>query len=185
MSVIPETAKLTYEDYCLLPDDGKRHEVIDGEHFVSPAPNLRHQRISMNLSALLVQHARLLRGHLFAAPVDVLLSEHDVVQPDLVYGSRQRATILTAANLQGPPDLAVEIVSESSRRHDVVRKRKLHDRAGVPEYWIVDPEVETVSLYRRVADRLERFAELSLEAGDALASPLFPDLEIPLSVVFE
>jgi Uma2 family endonuclease len=184
MSVVPATAKLTYEDYCLLPEDGKRHEIIDGEHFVSPAPSLKHQSVSMNLSVLLARHSRLQHGRLFAAPVDVLLSEHDIVQPDLVYVTPRRAAILTTANLQGPPDLVIEIVSESTRRNDVVRKRKLYERAEVAEYWIVDPEVETVSVYRRSGDRLERTAELSLEAGEALTSPLFPNLEIPLAEVF-
>src|SRR5215208_93382 len=111
--------KLTYEDYVLLPEDGQRHEILEGAHYVTPAPTTRHQVLSSRLHSLLgpwVLERDL--GVLLAAPVDVLLSELDVAQPDLLFISNERAGILTAKNVQGSPDLVIEILSESTRRRD-------------------------------------------------------------------
>lgn len=180
------SVKLTYEDYVLFPDDGKRHEIIDGEHYVTPAPNTRHQAIVVNLLRLVapfVYERRL--GRVYAAPIDVVLSEPDIVQPDLIFVSAARASIVTATNVQGAPDLAVEILSEGSRRKDEVVKRKLYQRSGVAEYWIVDPELETGKVYRLEGSSYRRMAELSNESGDALTTPLLPGLKLPLSEVFE
>jgi len=174
-------SKLTYDDFVLFPDDGKRHELIDGEHFVSPSANVRHQRVLRRLSLLLqgFVEARSL-GETFFAPLDVVFSIHDVVEPDLIYVSNARASILTAANLQGSPDLVVEVLSPSNRRYDEVEKRGLYERAEVGEYWIVDPEADTVKVYRREGEGFGRPALLSAGDGDRLTSPLFPGLEIAL-----
>jgi Uma2 family endonuclease len=185
---------LTYEDFVLFPDDGKRHELIDGEHVVKPSPSTRHQLVLRNLDRALDRfvHERAL-GRVVFAPLDVVLSRHDVVEPDLLYISADRASILTAANVQGAPDLVVEVLSPSSRRQDEVLKRDLYERGGVAEYWIVDPESESVKVFRRATEGEEagsaapRFARpllLTLHDGDALATPLLPGLEIPLAVVF-
>ncbi len=184
MATTPST-KYTYEDYVLLPDDGRRKEIIGGELFVTPAPVTKHQAVSGNLYFLL----RLFLGNhsigrVFHAPYDVIFSESDIVQPDIIYVSNERAGIITDKNIRGAPDLLVEILSESYRRNDEVIKRKLYERYGVDEYWIVDPILETIKIYRREGGAYRRVAELSNESADVLSTPLLPELGIPLSEVF-
>jgi Uma2 family endonuclease len=177
--------KLSYEDFLLFPEDGKRHELIDGEHYVSASPNLWHQIVSKNLFRALDAFVRERRlGDVFYAPVDIVLSWHDVVVPDLLFVSQANLEILEAKNIKGPPDLLVEIVSPSNRRNDEVLKRDLYERQGVEEYWLVDPEAETVKVFRREGERYGRPSLLSLRDGDALTTPLLPDFELPLAVVF-
>jgi Uma2 family endonuclease len=178
--------KLTWEDYLAIPPDGKRHELIDGEHYVSPAPNIRHQRIAAKLHVVLARIvSRAGLGELFFAPVDVKLTDVDIVQPDLVFLSPEHIGRLTETHLDGPPDLAVEILSPNSRRQDEVLKRDLYDRSGVAEYWIVDPEIEIVKVYRRgTSGRFERAAELAAERDERLESPLLPGLALPLVELF-
>jgi Uma2 family endonuclease len=177
--------KLTYDDYLTFPDDGKRHEIIDGEHFVTPAPNLKHQAVSGNLffalRAFLEMHPL---GRLFAAPADVILSDIDVVEPDLLFISNARLDRMTRANIQGAPDLVIEILSPGTRKTDEVTKRKRYEHFDVLEYWIVDPELETVKVLRRTEKGLERVAELSNEEDGRLATPLLPGLSIPLARIF-
>ncbi len=177
--------KLTYEDYLLFPEDGLRHELIDGEHFVSPAPSRKHQRAVLNLS---IDVGGFLRDHpvgeLLPAPFDVVLSIHDVVQPDLLFTSNARAEILTGKDAKGAPDLVIEILSESTRKVDETRKLRLYERAGVLEHWMFDPDRETARIYRRDGDRFVLIRELSAAAGDVLETPLIPGLVIPLVKVF-
>ena len=178
--------KLTYEDFVLFPDDGKRHELIDGEHYVTPSPNTRHQACLRNLTAVLVPfvHERRL-GKVFFAPFDVVFTRHDVVEPDLLYISAERADVLTEANVQGAPDLVIEVLSPSSRRQDEVLKRDLYERGGVTEYWIVDPEAETVKVFRRgESGGFVRPELLSLREGDVLVTPLLPGFQATLDAVF-
>ncbi len=181
----PRFRKLTYEDYVLIPGDGRRHEILDGEHYVTPAPLTRHQRVSSRLHGTLepfVFERQL--GLVLAAPTDVVLSPHDVTQPDLLFVSKARTGIVTEENLQGAPDLVVEILSESTRRRDERLKHDLYERFGVQEYWLVDSERRTIRVFRRQGDRFHRAAELAAAAGDSLASPLFPGLTIPLASLF-
>lgn len=181
------TTQFTYEDYLLFPEDGRRHELIDGEHYVTPAPRTIHQRISFSLSGCLytyLQQSK--RGSVFTAPTDVVLSDVDVVQPDLLYVCAARSSIITPNNIQGSPDLVVEILSETSRKTDEIIKRKLYERFHVPEYWIIDPELETVKVYRfSAANTYERVEELSLEAHNTLTTPLLPNWQLPLKQLFE
>lgn len=123
-------------------------------------------------------------GSLFLSPFDVILSNTDVVEPDLLFLSKEREELLTEKNLQGAPDLVAEIASESSRRMDEIVKRKLYEHFGVREYWVVDPVLETIKVYRLESDRFVRTAELSLEAGDRLTTPLLPGVEVPLDEIF-
>ena len=177
--------KLTYEDYLLLPDDGLRHEIIDGEHYVNAAPASRHQSISLNLTLALGMHIRARSlGQFFYAPFDVVLSPIDVVQPDLVFISNERLHLLDAANLKGAPDLAIEILSPSSRRIDEGLKRKRYDLFGVTEYWIVDGELELVKIYRRTGPAFERVAEIDTETGGTIATPLLPGFAMDVAAVF-
>ena len=178
--------KLTYDDFALLPDDGQRHELIDGEHHVTPSPGRRHQTISMSLARLIATFLHTERlGRIYHAPFDVHLTPHDVVEPDLLYVSREREAILTEANVQGAPDLAIEILSPFSRNVDELRKRDLYERSGVREYWIVDPEAEAVKVFRRGAEGgFGRPELLTLRLDDRLTTPLMPGLELPLGEVF-
>jgi Uma2 family endonuclease len=185
MSGQTQPVKLTYEDYVRIPDDGKRHEIIDGEHYVTPAPNTRHQAVIINLARLVapVVHDRRL-GQLFVSPVDVVLSPTSIVQPDLVFVSTARASIITRPNIQGAPDLAIEVLSKGTRRTDEHVKRKLYEQFGVQEYWVVDPDLQTVKVYRLTASGYANAAELSGHANARLTTPLLPGLDLPLSEVF-
>jgi len=181
------TVKFTYEDYLLFPEDGRRHELIDGAHYVTPSPITKHQRISVNLLISVGTHLQQTKaGHVLAAPMDVILSNLDVVQPDLLFISKDRASILTEKNIQGAPDLLVEILSSSTRKTDEIIKRKLYEQHRVSEYWIIDPELETVKVYRFSAtNTYERVEELSLEAHNTLTTPLLPNWQLPLKQLFE
>jgi Uma2 family endonuclease len=181
----PQTStKMTYEDLLLLPEDGLRHEIIDGEHYVNASPVTKHQRVSMRL---IVEISYYLREHpvgeLFHAPLDIVFSRYDVVEPDLLYISNERREIITTKNIQGSPDLLVEILSESNRKYDEVTKRALYERTEVGEYWIVDPRRDAIQIFRRNAEgRYEIAANLS--RNETLTSPLFPMLEIHLDEIF-
>jgi Uma2 family endonuclease len=183
MMPTPPGVKLTYDDFVLFPDDGLRHELIDGEHYVTPSPNTKHQRISINLTVLIGGWLeRNPIGQLFHAPFDVVFSNFDVVEPDLLYMSNARAAeVLTAKHVRGVPELVVEIGSPRTRKRDETVKRRLYERAGVSEYWVVDPEIDRIRVYRRQAEGFGRVEELSADAGDILVTPLLPGLEIPLS----
>lgn len=129
-----------YESYAEIPYDGQRHEIIAGEHFVNAAPNLYHQHVSRHIQFQLFTAIELSGlGFVINAPIDVELSERDIVQPDLVVVRKARSEILVPTRLQGIPDLVVEILSPSNSDYDLTTKRQLYERCGVPEYWIVDP----------------------------------------------
>ena len=178
--------KLTYEDYILFPEDGQRHEILDGEHYVTPAPTLHHQDAIGNLFLKLAPFVREHRlGKVYLSPADVLLSEHDVVQPDLFFVSNERRAILTEANAQGAPDLVIEILSSSTQRRDGTLKRDRYEGFGVREYWMVDPARQTVRVYRREAAGFGNSILLSGAVGDVLTTPLLPGLEIRVSEIFE
>jgi Uma2 family endonuclease len=124
-------------------------------------------------------------GQVFLAPFDVVLSDVDVVEPDLLYLSNERAAqVLTPLHVRGAPELVIEIASRGTRRRDESIKRRLYERAGVEEYWLVDPEIDVVRVYRRAGEGFARPVELSRDSGDVLGTPLLPGLEIPLVRVF-
>jgi Uma2 family endonuclease len=185
MAIQDPALKLTYEDLADLPEDGKRHELIDGEHFVTASPFRKHQgvafRLSIDIGTYLDEHPI---GWAYAAPLDVVLSDIDVVEPDLVFVAQDRAKILTDRNIAGAPDLVIEILSEATRRRDEVTKRKLYERFGVREYWLVDTELDQVKVYRHINQGYGKPQILSAEAGDRLETPLLPGLSIPLVKLF-
>lgn len=186
MTIHDSLVRLTYDDYVHFPEDGRRHELIEGDHHVTPAPNTRHQRLSMKLS---VQLDAFIRendlGELFAAPFDVVLSSTDVVQPDLVFVASDHLGRLTEAHLAGAPDLVVEILSESTRGRDEVTKRHLYARHGVAEYWVADPVTASIKIYRPDEEGgSRRDAEFLRELGDALESPLLPGFSLSLDDLF-
>ena len=187
-SAQPARRMWTYGDLAALPDDQLRHELIDGEHFVSPSPDTGHQSISLNLVRLLLpyidEHDS---GQLLYAPFDVKLSLFTVLVPDLVYFTAERfARVVNDKHATAAPDLVVGILSPGTRRRDKGRKRAVYDREGVGEYWIVDPESRSITALRRprAGGGLTDVTTLTLEAGGVLESPLFPGLRIPLRDVF-
>jgi Uma2 family endonuclease len=136
---------LTYDDLAALPDDGKRYELINGELFELTGPTPKHQRatrrVSTDLDRFVTTHEL---GEVFFAPLDVYLSPHNTVQPDIIFVSRAQAGIIRAQKIEGVPDLLMEIISPSNRRHDIVIKAALYATFGVPEYWLVDPEDDKI-----------------------------------------
>ena len=179
--------KFTYEHFLQLPDDGKRHELIDGDHYVTPSPTAKHQRILGRLHFAIEGFLRKNPlGEVFLSPFDVLFSRFDVVEPDLLYVAKERESVVTAANIQGSPDLVIEILSPSTQERDRGIKRRLYERTEVHEYWIANPDAETVEVYRRTAagGELPLAMELRRASGDVLSTPLLPGLELPLAEIF-
>ena len=144
---IIEKKRYTYDDYLKTPDD-KRYELIEGELLMTPSPITNHQRISGRIEFELrkfVSENDL--GEVFDAPYDVHLDDENVVQPDIMFISKERSKIIGEKNLQGAPDLVVEILSESTAYRDLIQKKRLYARFCVKEYWIVIPEEESVGIY--------------------------------------
>ena len=178
---MPETGTFTYADLAAFPEDNVRREIIDGELLVSASPMTRHQVISQRLTLALGNHIDENGGGMvFAAPYDVVLSDRNVVQPDLGLIPDRQLDIVTQKNVQGVPELLVEIVSDP--RRDRVRKRDLYARFGVDEYWIVDPDADRVEVYRLGGNRYRK-PEI-LEPGEVLRTDLIPGLAIDLEHLF-
>ncbi len=178
------STKFTYEDLKLIPPDRNRYEIVDGELFVTPAPRTLHQRIVANLLTALHQHVRQHRlGEVFVAPYDVVLATGTVLEPDVLFVSSSRLHYIGEDNLSGPPDLAVEVLSESTKRLDREVKLKQYALYGVSEYWLVDPEGNTVDVHRLKEGEYELAERLGF--GDTLTSPLFPGLRLPVASLWE
>lgn len=168
---------LTYEDYLRMPDDRTRKQIVGGELHVTAAPSPGHQRVVLSLASALRAAARSCGlGEVLVTPIDVVLSQTDVVQPDVVFVAAARRAIVGDAAIHGAPDLVVEVLSPSTLRLDRQRKLDLYARAGIPEYWIADPDGRQVEIYRLVEGsyRLER----RVEEGKAAQSVLFPQLVV-------
>jgi len=181
---MPVDTRLTYEDICLLPNNGKRYEIVEGDLFVTPAPRRLHQRIVTRLTRFLsgfVEDRRL--GEVYVSPFDVVFSPFDVVEPDLVYVSKARESVLTEMNAQGAPDLVVEVLSETTEKIDRTIKLKLYGKFGVQEYWIIDPHGPSAEIYRRGEEGLTLVAKLSAE--EALTSPILTGFSVPLRKLTE
>ena len=183
MATTQPVVKFTYDDYRTAPAD-KRYELLGGDLIMVPAPNLRHQevqfRLGQALGRFILDHEL---GKLFYAPCDVVLSDTDVVQPDLLFVSREREHLLSGGeNVRGAPDLMVEILSPATADRDRGYKRELYGRHGVTEYWLVDPIAEAVSLHRQQGGVL---AVIHTSGRDqTLRSPLLGGLELRLDDIF-
>ena len=175
-------SKLTYEDYMKTSDD-ERWELIDGVLIEMPSPTVPHQRVGALLGAkfvVFVLNGGL--GEVFHAPIDVVLSDTVVVQPDLVFVSNERAHIIEHSNIQGAPDLVVEIRSPSTAGHDEVTKRALYERYGIPEYWMTDPEAQTVNVLLLGENGYEVVG--TYNRGDTLTSPTLEGFSLTLDDIF-
>jgi Uma2 family endonuclease len=184
MPTLPEGRETwTYEDYAHLPDDGVRYEVLDGELVVAPSPMTRHQRVSMKLSLAVggyVESQKL--GECFCAPYDVVLDRRTIVQPDLIFVSNDRSSIITENNIQGAPDLVVEILSPSTAQRDRVRKLRLYTRFGIPHVWFLDPGIKTLEEFILEG---ESYRVVAVHAEDEEFRPLlFPGLSILLGEIW-
>jgi Uma2 family endonuclease len=171
---------LTYADYAAIPSDGKRYELHEGELSVTPAPGTRHQQIVGNLYLALRHHADAARlGQVFVSPVDCILSDTTVVQPDLVFVASTRLAVISARGIEGPPTLVVEVLSPSTVSVDRAVKLQLYARHGVACYWIVDPDARRIDAYvlsegaYQPADpgTLPPFAGLSLDPAALWPAP--------------
>ncbi len=180
------TRKLTYRDFVRFPDDGRRHELIDGKHYVTPSPAIRHERLYMRLTKALMDYVEVHPiGELFGSRTDCVMSLFDVVVPDLLLITNDQAGIITKRNVRGAPALVVEILSPSTRRRDRRLKRDLYARAGAREYWMIDPDANTVTVFRRTPEgEFPIIATLQATAGDTLTTPLLPGFELRLPHYF-
>jgi Uma2 family endonuclease len=149
MSISAESPvrRYTYADLANFPDDHLRREIIDGELIVTPSPIVGHQMASARIHHRLMSYAEQAGGIALAAPMDVFLREDNVVEPDLLFVRAEHAGDIGDKYVRVVPDLVVEISSPSTRRLELVRKRELYERFGVPEYWYVDLEAERVEIY--------------------------------------
>ena len=183
MATAQPVLKFTYEHYRTTPED-KRYELLDGDLLMTPAPNLKHQRVQLELAMQLggfVKERAL--GEFFFAPCDVVLSNHDVVQPDLLFVSRERAHLLSGGdNVRGAPDLVVEVLSPTTADRDRGYKHALYAKHGVREYWLVDPVDETIVIHRLQDGAL--VAAHTFGRGQTLRSPLLAGFELALDAVF-
>lgn len=177
---------LTYDDYLHLPNDGRRYEILEGELFVSPAPKTKHQIIATNLAEALNRHVRKhTQGRVLVAPTDVVLSRTNVVQPDLLFISNQRRQILTENNVQGAPDLIVEILSEFTEEQDRTAKMQIYARHGVREYWLIEPDREVLEVYELDAESRIFHHRATYQRDEILKSTLFPKLSLTLADLWE
>ncbi|MEP9412184.1 MAG: Uma2 family endonuclease [Candidatus Brocadia sp.] len=174
--------KYTYNDYAQMDDD-KRYELIEGELYMAPAPGFYHQTISMNISHPLKKFVKENNlGTVLYAPFDVVLSETDVVQPDIIYVSKERMGLMTEKNLQGAPDLAIEILSSATKERDKLVKKRLYMECGVKEFWIVDPDKKTIEIMVLKETGFETFGIYFID--DELTSPLLKGFRLDLKQVF-
>jgi Uma2 family endonuclease len=174
--------KLGYADYARLPTgDGKRYEVLDGELYVTPAPSPLHQRLSKRLQRRLEDHFEG-RGlaEIFNAPIDLILAPYDIVEPDLVVVANPAQ--IAERGIEGVPLLVAEVLSPSTRAQDRGIKRERHARLGVPHYWIVDPDAETLECWRLEGDAYRLAAQGTVP--EVVRPPEWPELSIDLAALW-
>lgn len=184
ISPITKKAKLTYSDYEKL-DDGNRYELIYGEliKIIPPSPTTIHQIGSSNLNEALKKFVRDNKlGSVFYAPLDVYLDKYSTVQPDIFFISKERTHIIGDKKIEGAPDFVIEIISPGTAYYDWIDKKDLYAKFGVKEYWIVDPEKQTVQIFENVSNQFQLLQE-EKETGIA-KSKLLQGFEIPLQEIF-
>jgi Uma2 family endonuclease len=176
--------RVSFAELQQWPEDGRRYELYDGEVIVSPSPFPRHQRVAWNVGDVIKAYERVAGGLVFAVPIDIVFSEYDVLQPDVVYFREARRHVVKMMEAtRAAPDLAVEILSRSTETRDRGRKLQMLARYGVPEYWIVDPVGNTIEIYTNRGGSLELSAMFG--ERDEVESPTLPDLRFHASRIFE
>jgi Uma2 family endonuclease len=180
---VSAVVRFTYSDYLNLPEES-RYEILDGDLIMSPSPTARHQEAVLALAeifrAFVREHSL---GRVFVAPLDVVLSDTDVVQPDVLFVSRDRERIIEERGVMGAPDMVVEVLSPATAERDRTVKAKLYARAGVKELWLVDPETKTIEV---LVNGSNGFTRLAIEvAGGSAASVNLPGLTVSVDGVLE
>jgi Uma2 family endonuclease len=175
---------ITRHDYEEMPAGPPYYQVIEGDLVMSPSPNIYHQAIAGRIYSLLLRFLeKKPLGEVFVAPLDVFLGDINVYQPDVIFVSNQRRSILTERGLEGAPDLAVEVLSAGTARFDKGSKRKVYARTGVKELWLVDPEARLIHVYQLVKDAETPAATYDDQA--VFASPLLPGLRLKAASIFK
>ncbi len=178
------TSLVSYADLQQMPDDGRQYELYDGEVRVVPSPTNRHQFVLLNLVAVLMEYERQHGGRLLFAPSDVVFTQYNVVQPDVLYFSEARRQLVELDTpTSAAPDLTVEVVSPGTSTHDRVRKQATYARFGVREYWIVDPFEQTIEIFS-IDGNVYRAASITGSTGIAV-SPGIPELRVPATRIFD
>jgi len=173
-----------YQDYLELPDDRTRYEIIEGELIMSPAPLTVHQQVSLNIVLELGSFIRRTKiGKIYFAPTDIILSDINIVQPDILFISKENLQIITAKNIKGVPDLIIEITSPATGYYDLSGKKDLYEKFGVSEYWIVDPMKQRVDIYQNFENKFELLQRL--EEKGILKSNILKGLELELETIFD
>lgn len=180
---LSESLKLTYEDYVTLPDDGRRHEILDGELAVGPSPSSAHQFVSYELVLALRTFVRARRlGRIWYAPLDLIFEPTVIMQPDIFFVSNARSAIVTKRGVEGAPDLVIEILSESTAARDRGVKKQIYARHRVPRYWLIDVDRQTLEIFALGAADYDLAAKY---VGDETARFDVPDgFELRLGVIW-
>ena len=175
--------KMTYDEYCLLPEDGKQYELFDGELVMTPSPSREHQWIVGKLYYRLMDHVeRNALGKAYIAPLDTIFDPYTTLQPDILFVRKERLAEVERERIEGTPDLVVEVLSPSTFHKDLRRKMAVYSRFGVREYWIVDPEMKTIELYCQGEEGLELARRFSAE--ETFESKLLAGFRIAVSGIF-
>lgn len=180
------THKMTYDEYCLLPEDRNQYELFDGELVMTPSPSREHQRIAGKLYARLLDHVEKNGlGEAYISPLDAIFDPYTTLQPDILFVSKERLPEVGRERIEGAPDLVVEVLSPSTFHKDLRRKMTVYSRFGVQEYWIVDPEMKTIELYCRGQEGKEGL-ELArrFSAGETFESRLLAGFRVGVSSIF-
>jgi len=176
--------KYTYQDLLSTPEDNRRYEIFEGELIMSPAPNRAHQKAHANLFRIFSQHVhKHSLGEVYSAPFDVYFDEETVVEPDILFISKQRLHIVDESKVNGAPDLVVEIISPSSDTRDRGFKFKLYAEKGVKEYWLPNPDEATFEIYVLGKNGFELAGKFTGE--QKTKSSLFPGLEFSVSELWK
>lgn len=180
---IKEEEIFTYQDYIYFPDNGKQYQIIDGEVYMSPAPVPYHQRVSANLEEILRRFVKTNKlGEVFDAPCDVLLSDINVVQPDIFFISMDKLDIIKDKYIKGSPDLVIEITSPYTKKLDKIQKKRLYEIYKVAEYWIVDVDKKTLEVFSLKDNTYKTIAVHKEE--DVVTSALMKGLKFNLQEIF-
>lgn len=179
----PAPRLATYDDYLALPEDGPRMELLEGRLEVVPGPDVDHKRCGFRLARLLADFVEKHDlGEVFIAPFDVLLGDHDTPQPDIMFVTKAHAARIVKRGIEGPPDLAIEILSPGSRSRDWVKKQRIYQKYGVLEYWLVDPDARSISVLVLETEGYEPRGDVS--GSQPIPSGLFPGLPFTAADLF-
>lgn len=185
MAIDLPTQLLSYDDYAAI-DDGHRYQVVDGVLVMSPSPSTRHQRLSLDLATTLNSFTKQHRlGQVFMAPFDVVLVYErpaTVLQPDILFVAKDNP-VLTPANVRGAPDLAIELLSPSTAKLDMGRKRALYAEHGVKEFWVIPYEFDRIEV-RQLGEGGHFAPAVIYEPGSTLTTPLLPGFELDVESLF-